>query len=208
MTEDPTDKKLLAGEPTNKNLPNDPFTALIQYLSNLKPDEQVVAAIPLIVFVLTISNIAQLPLEKQWSAYLLSFFIAVVAWLFLLGKVVYKMKKQNGAVTQDKKQLAEERDRLVIAWDARYTQMENLREKAEKLQQSLGFIVQEGRLEADNDAVLKADLLVREIEIHLKETNCRVLEMRQAQEVVKTPEENLKILQRVKQDTNSEAPED
>jgi hypothetical protein len=207
MTEKSTDTELPVGESTGLNTPHDPFTALTHYLSQLPREQQVIAAIPLIVFALTTLSIGKLPSEKQWAAYLLSFAIAAGAWLFLLAKSIYKMQQQNKEARRKSKQLTDEMNRLLSAWSAHHEQMESLRKKAEKIQQSLDVIVREGRLAADNDAVLNAELLVREIEAHLQEIDPRVLELKQAGEVVKSPEENLEIFERIKQSRLREASE-
>ncbi len=76
--------------------------------------------------------------------------------------------------------------------------MHELRKRVTKIQRDLESLVQEGRLEPQNQSLIDLSALVAEIDKYIDTTNRRVLEIEQSEEVVNTPEENQDLIDMLK----------
>lgn len=188
---------LMTGNPEDSNQATGPMSFISLFWNELSNHERITIGAPLFLLIIVLWHLDKIPEELKSLALFITIGIFIIAWIIVLGLHWRKARNRNYA-------LARERDLIVENWNIRYEQMHELRKIATKIQHDLESLVQEGRLEPRNESLMDIGQLVIEIDKYLDTTNRRVLELEQAEEVVKTPEENQAIVDMLKKRASAE----
>ena len=178
----------------NANDPNQasgPLALVNLFWANLSEQEKIILGAPSVLLIVVVWNLEKIPENLKSLAVITAMCIFVIAWLIVLAAQWRRSRNRNYS-------LARERDLIIENWNTRYEQMHELRKRVTKIQRDLESLVQEGRLEPQNQSLIDLSALVAEIDKYIDTTNRRVLEIEQSEEVVNTPEENQALIDMLK----------
>ncbi|MFM7471404.1 MAG: hypothetical protein ACKO5P_07870 [Nodosilinea sp.] len=184
----------------NANDPNQasgPLALVNLFWANLSEQEKIILGAPSVLLIVVVWNLEKIPENLKSLAVITAMCIFVIAWLIVLAAQWRRSRNRNYS-------LARERDLIRENWNTRYEQMHELRKRVTKIQRDLESLVQEGRLEPQNQSLIDLSALVAEIDKYIDTTNRRVLEIEQSEEVVSTPEENQALIDMLKSQASIE----
>ncbi len=183
--------RLMTGNANDPNQANGPLAFLSSFWADLSKQDKIILGAPSVLLITVLWTLEKFPEELKSLAVITAVCIFVIAWLIVLAAQWRRSRNRNYS-------LVRERDLIIENWNTRYEQMHELRKRVTKIQRDLESLVQEGRLEPQNQSLIDLSALVAEIDKYIDTTNRRVLEIEQSEEVVNTPEENQDLIDMLK----------
>ena len=189
--------ELMTGNADESNQASGPLAFINSFWADLSNQEKIILGAPLILLISVLWHVDKISEDLQSLAFLTTLCVFVIAWAIALLLQWRKSRNHNYS-------LARERNLIVENWNTRHEQMHELKKKAIKIQRDLESLVQEGRLEPQNESLSGISQLVTEIDKYIDTTSRRVLELEQSENVVKTPGENQAIVDMLKRRASAE----
>ncbi|WP_194025667.1 hypothetical protein [Nodosilinea sp. LEGE 07298] len=187
----------MTGNADESNQASGSLAFINSFWADLSKQDKIILGAPSVLLVTVLWNLDKFPENLKSLAVITAVCVFVVAWLIVLAAQWRRSRNRNYS-------LARERNLIIENWNTRYEQMHELRKRVTKIQKDLESLVQEGRLEPQNQSLIDLSALIGEIDKYIATTNRRVLEIEQSEEVVNTPEENQALIDMLKSQASIE----